>query len=1713
LYYIYRFYFFCKLFNSLTIFEFSIINLYSYTPNILMKKTIFSLAISLWFVTSLYAGNTAPTISTVSDINLCSNSTATYNFTIGDAETPANLLTVTYSSPCGGIPYSYSLSGTGTTRTLTIKGLGNTFTCEVSLSVKDGNGAVTTTQFKLSLYTVTTTASILGLPASVCSTSPVCILDASIPGGTFSGSGIVSGAFNPSILTAGSYVINYTYTDSYCYMTASSVVTVKQAPAPPTITTTDYNVCEDGKVNVTLDNDYMIPIMAIDNSNLTYNRFYTEASGGTPVYNEQSKGIKSIYDPTIILEPVTITPVVPAGQSTAYYVSLFAQGTGCESARVGPIIIHTVGKPQAPTLSAGACIGTKATGRTLPITATTDNPTDKFYWREGWPGSSLIYNIGLVSNPFIINDGINGTYYVHTVSVDGCVSAKEISFPFSNLVITPISTLPEYCQNTKVNITLDFPNFTSGVSMNVINGTQVVASKVTNFTESVNMQTVDVYKQGITSCRIGSLIKVTGVADQKITDKVDYGAPTTFCTSSPTTTMTANPYWRVPADWKYAWYDANNILLAENAQSQPSYTVNTSPDQNYTYYLAYKNACGVGPKLTLTLLAAPAYPSLTGQQICPNAANFNASVTNANNLNTYTWETSSHVIVSTLPTATFRASYLLPGDPNRTMWVTAQNKITGCSLTVPFNPIQVTTPALPTSGDASICGPGNVTLTAAQGELVYSSGITSTYNWYSTATGGTPLGTGTPFTTSILTTTDFYVAAANNCYESASRTKVTATVLPTPVLSFSAPPVCIGSAATIAYTGQDESGNAILFNGTNAYGKLNREVKDDFTIEFWMKTSSASSSGTEWWQGEALVDASVTGVNNDFGVSLLNNKAAFGIGNPDQTIQSVTSVNDGSWHHIAAVRNASTSIQLYVDGILEASSVPSNTASLDAAAMITVALKQDLDYTRTNVQMDELRIWNLARSSSNIHDFKNTVVQTSTLGLVGYYSFDEAISTKTSDQSSSANDMTLTGGVTFSSLNNVVISPIIQWSPATYLNATTGTPVISTTPASINYTTIITGKNGCAASTIVPIIVSAIPAAPNASSYTQCSNDTDPLVNFILSASGAVDNTIYVWYDNAGTVFKTSTDYLDNTISFPSNVSRTFSVSVKNTTCESTKTPVTYTVNQSPANPVIVTDLTGPVCGGTSGYWGIQRDGVYTLANYKIVSFPMGCRFNSETITATIVEGFNVTWGFSPGTIAVELTDPVTNCKAIGTAELVLKPFPSSPVVPTVKICTSDTATFTATGIPDGDYTYKWYSAPDNNVLVATGATYNAMINQFVSYYVSIIDNSNGCESPRVEADGFVDNTSANLTPPVVTYSTSGCPNSNGNYQITKQSGFTYTVTLPDGTNIVSGSCNDDGNYQGCNYVFGNTSGNLIVTGTNSSGCVVTSQNPITVLEVPTVNAVSPNDICTGNTTNIPLTSPTPNVTFSWTASLIAGSATGYSDGSGASISQTLAGSGEIRYDVMAIKNNCLVPVTSIYQVVNAFQVSVAVIANPPYVTTTQAANKIKVTYTATAVNAGSSPVYQWTVDNVVKGTNSPTFTTANITFGSRIATASQVRCIVMSNMACAVNNPATSTPVTVSINCPSCRDGSFAEIETAETETSLSVGPNPFSGYINLSIPLLDNEHAEIIVIDLNGKVIEQFVSSESQIKLGNSWANGLYVLKVIVAGDTNTYKIVKVE
>ncbi len=114
--------------------------------------------------------------------------------------------------------------------------------------------------------------------------------------------------------------------------------------------------------------------------------------------------------------------------------------------------------------------------------------------------------------------------------------------------------------------------------------------------------------------------------------------------------------------------------------------------------------------------------------------------------------------------------------------------------------------------------------------------------------------------------------------------------------------------------------------------------------------------------GNGLVDGEVPGATNDFGVSLVGNNAAFGIGNSDVTISSGLAVNDGQWHHILATGTATSGLmQLYVDGVLRASGTGATGTHATPTTLHIGNLKSGVNYFAGSI--DEVRIYNFALNS------------------------------------------------------------------------------------------------------------------------------------------------------------------------------------------------------------------------------------------------------------------------------------------------------------------------------------------------------------------------------------------------------------------------------------------------------------------------------------------------------------------------------------------------------------------------------------------------------------------------------------------------------------------------------------------------------------------------------------------------------------------------------
>ena len=184
------------------------------------------------------------------------------------------------------------------------------------------------------------------------------------------------------------------------------------------------------------------------------------------------------------------------------------------------------------------------------------------------------------------------------------------------------------------------------------------------------------------------------------------------------------------------------------------------------------------------------------------------------------------------------------------------------------------------------------------------------------------------------------------------------------------------SGPTLAVAGAitGDSNTAVQFDGVSDYGSVARQISDDFSIEFWFKSTQGIGTGITWWQGAGLVDADGR-TSNDYGVSLRSDgRVVTGVGNPDTSIVSSSGgYSNGAWHQVVFTRTKSTgALQLYIDDASAGSATATNTSSLTSPANISFGRIQ----TGTNYftgYLDEVAVYNTVLSAETVtsHDSAN----------------------------------------------------------------------------------------------------------------------------------------------------------------------------------------------------------------------------------------------------------------------------------------------------------------------------------------------------------------------------------------------------------------------------------------------------------------------------------------------------------------------------------------------------------------------------------------------------------------------------------------------------------------------------------------------------------------------------------------------------------------------
>jgi YD repeat-containing protein len=191
----------------------------------------------------------------------------------------------------------------------------------------------------------------------------------------------------------------------------------------------------------------------------------------------------------------------------------------------------------------------------------------------------------------------------------------------------------------------------------------------------------------------------------------------------------------------------------------------------------------------------------------------------------------------------------------------------------------------------------------------------------------------------------------------------------------------------------------------------------NFTVEAWVKTATAGGSGT-------LVSRKGTagGTANSGGFLVVvkaNGAIKFATDNGFgfyEVDTAATKVNDGAWHHVAAVRQGATLI-VYLDG-MAVQATPSGTATPplnvnNGLALTIGATEQQQEPNRfLSGQMDAVTLWNTSRTAAQVVSDMRATLSGSEPGLVGYWTFDNQSG---ADASPLHNNAVARGGVTYSS--------------------------------------------------------------------------------------------------------------------------------------------------------------------------------------------------------------------------------------------------------------------------------------------------------------------------------------------------------------------------------------------------------------------------------------------------------------------------------------------------------------------------------------------------------------------------------------------------------------------------------------------------------------------------------------------------------------------------
>lgn len=289
------------------------------------------------------------------------------------------------------------------------------------------------------------------------------------------------------------------------------------------------------------------------------------------------------------------------------------------------------------------------------------------------------------------------------------------------------------------------------------------------------------------------------------------------------------------------------------------------------------------------------------------------------------------------------------------------------------------------------------------------------------------------------------------------------------------------------------------------------------TVEAWINTTANANPSASGVQ-QIITDWGIFATGQRFTFNVLWSNA-IRVEVSGSGLSGTIPVNDGLWHHVAVVYDPTQSNQLslYVDGVLDVAgniTTPINTMSGN------MRIGQRVDGARHfDGKIDEVRVWNTAKSLADLQASANAELCGAQTGLVAYYQCNEGMAGGTNTGINSLPD--LSGNNNNGTLLNFALSGAASnWTAGAPIGGgiSTGSETVITCndylspsgkylwTASGMYSDTLQNTSGC--DSVIAVNLTVIGATSDTLNLTECGPLTSPSGKYIWSTSGTYADTI-----------------------------------------------------------------------------------------------------------------------------------------------------------------------------------------------------------------------------------------------------------------------------------------------------------------------------------------------------------------------------------------------------------------------------------------------------------------------------------------------------------------------------------------------------------------------------------------------------------------------------